>query len=65
MLSCKNHSNQTRWISDILSDNSPGLAGEPGHCTLVSVVTGKTNAETKIPSLNQAAPYRAQTGSDS
>lgn len=57
--------NQTRLTFNILNDNYPGLAVEPENSTLVLVVTIKTNAETEILSLNQAALYSAQTGSNS
>lgn len=60
-----NTQNQTRLTFNILNDNYPSLAVEPENSTLVLVVTIKTNAETEILSLNQAALYSAQTGSNS
>lgn len=51
----KTTQNQTRLTFNILSDNYPSLAVEPENSTLVSVVAIKTNAETEILSLNQAA----------
>lgn len=60
-----NIQNQTRLTFNILNDNYPSLAVEPENSTLVLAVTIKTNAETEILSLNQAALYSAQTGSNS